>query len=38
MDEITGPVIAIALVLSAVFIPTAFHGRHQRASSTGSSP
>ncbi len=24
MDEITGPVIAITLVLSSVFIPTAF--------------
>ena len=31
MDEITGPVIAITLVLSSVFIPTAFPGRHHRA-------
>ena len=30
MDEVTGPVIAIALVLCAVFVPTAVHGGHQR--------
>ena len=30
MDEITGPVIAITLVLSSVFIPTAFLDRDQR--------
>ena len=30
MDEVTGPVIAIALVLCSVFVPTGVHGRHQR--------
>ena len=31
MDEITGPIIAITLVLSAVFLPSAFSRRHHRA-------
>ena len=30
MDEVTGPVIAITLVLSSVFIPTAFIAGHHR--------
>ena len=30
LEEITGPVIAITLVLSSVFIPTGVHRRHQR--------
>ena len=28
MEEVTAPVIGIALVLSAVFVPMAAHGRH----------
>ncbi len=35
MDEVSGPVVAIALVLSAVFVPTAFMA--SPASSTASS-
>ena len=31
MEEVTGPVIAIVLVLSAVFVPVWIHGRHDRA-------
>ena len=31
MEEISGPVVGIALVLSAVFVPTAFHSRNHRA-------
>ena len=31
MEEVSGPVIAIALILSAVFIPDRFHSRHHRA-------
>ena len=31
MDEITGPVLAITLVLSSVFIPCCFLGRRERA-------
>ena len=30
MDEVTGPIIAVALVLCAVFVPCAFHQRHHR--------
>ena len=30
MDEVTGPVIAVALVLCAVFVPCAFIERHHR--------
>ena len=30
MDEVTGPVIAVALVLCAVFVPCAFITRHHR--------
>ena len=37
MDEVGGALIAIALVLCAVFIPVGLHRRHIRASSTGSS-
>ena len=28
MEEVTGPIIAVALVLCAVFVPCAFHQRH----------
>ena len=38
MDEVGGALIAIALVLCAVFIPAAFIARHLRASSSASSP
>ncbi len=31
MDEVGGALIGIALVLVAVFVPTAFIGRHRRA-------
>jgi HAE1 family hydrophobic/amphiphilic exporter-1 len=31
MQEITGPVIGVALVLAAVFVPTAFSGNHWTA-------
>ena len=37
MDEITGPVIAITLVLSAVFVPVRLHRRASPASSSASS-
>ena len=30
MDEVTGPVIAVALVLCAVFVPVRLHQRHHR--------
>ncbi len=30
MDEVSAPVVAIACILAAVFIPVAFPGRHQR--------
>ena len=30
MEEITGPIIAITLVLSAVFVPVRVHRRHHR--------
>ena len=30
MDEVTGPIIAVALVLCAVFVPCAVHQRHHR--------
>ena len=30
MEELSGPVIGIALVLSSVFVPTVFHPRHHR--------
>jgi multidrug efflux pump subunit AcrB len=36
MDEVSGAVVAVALVLSAVFIPTAFIAA-SRGNSTGSS-
>ena len=30
MEEVSGPVVAIALILSAVFVPTIFVFRHHR--------
>ena len=30
MEEVSGPVIAIGLILSAVFVPVGLHGRHHR--------
>jgi len=30
MQEVTGPIIAVALVLCAVFVPTAFISGHHR--------
>ena len=38
MDEVTGPVIAMALVLCAVFVPVRVHQRASPASSSASSP
>ena len=38
MDEVGGALVSIALVLCAVFVPTAFMRRHLRASSSSSSP
>ena len=37
MDEVSGPVVAIGLVLCAVFVPVSFMGASS-ASSTSSSP
>jgi len=37
MRDVGGPVVAIALVLAAVFVPVAFLGGLQPASSTSSS-
>jgi multidrug efflux pump subunit AcrB len=36
MDEVAGPVIAISLVLMAVFIPCAFIARESQVSFSGS--
>ncbi len=30
MEEVSGPVVAIALILAAVFVPDGFHSRHHR--------
>ncbi len=38
MDEVTGPVVAVALVLCAVFVPVCVHRRASQASSSASSP
>ena len=37
MAEVIGPIVAIVLTLTAVFVPVAFLAGHDRASSTGSS-
>ena len=37
MSEVTGAVIATALVLAAVFVPVAFFPGHDRAACTSSS-